>query len=129
MASFAPSLFLAAYDRSTQAYILQNVTAANPQVGTAAPVGSIVYSLPPSAAFEQLPPTFTFQVDATAGSTLYQFTAYGSLDNVNFYTLGTLGSAGTPGLTFLVDKKVRYITAALTTAPTGGTGVSCSFSA
>jgi|SRR5271166_2318595 len=129
MATFAPSPFLAAYDRSQQAYFLQNVTAANPQVGTAAPVGSIVYALPPGVAFEQLPPTITCQVDATTGSTLYQFTLYGSLDNVNFYSLGTIGAAGTPGLVQFVDKKVRYLTAALTTASTGGTGVSCSFSA
>lgn len=127
MSAFAPSLFNVAYDRSTLAYFLQNATVANPQVGTAAPVGSVVFALPPSAAFEQLPPTYTCQVDATAGSTLYQFTLYGSLDNVNFYSLGAIGSAGTPGLSAFVDKKVRYLTAALTTAPTGGTGVSCSF--
>ena len=129
MGAFAPSPFVVAYDRSTQAYFLQNVTAANPQVGTAAPVGSVVYALPPSAAFEQLPPTIMVQVDATAGSTLYQFTLYGSLDNVNFYSLGVVGSAGTPGISAFVDKKVRYLTAALTTGASGGTGVSCSFSA
>lgn len=127
--AFTPSLFLSTYDRGSQAYILTNVTVANPQVGTAAPVGSIVYALPPAVAFEQEVPTYTFQVDATAGSTLYQFTAYGSLDGVNFYSLGAIGSAGTPGLSVFVDKKVKYLTAALTTAPTGGTGVSCSFAA
>lgn len=129
MGAFAPSPFLVTYDRSLQAFVLQNATVANPQVGTAAPAGSIVYALAPAVAFEQSVPTYTFQIDATAGSTLYQFTVYGSIDGVNFYSLGLLGSAGTPGLASIVDKKIRFITAALTTAPSGGTGVSCSFCA
>lgn len=121
MGTFAPSPFFVTYDRGQQAYILQSVSTANPQVGTAAPAGSIVYALPPAVAFEQTPPTYTFQVDASAGATLYQFTAYGSIDGVNFYALGALGSAQTPGLYAFVDKKVRFVTAALTTAVTGGT--------
>jgi len=126
MATFAPSPLFVAYDRGSQAYFLQSVSAANPQVGTAAPAGSIVYAIPPAVAFEQEVPTYTIQVDASGGATLYQFTLYGSLDNVNFYSLGTIGSAGTPGLYTFVDKKVKYLTAALTTAVTGGTA-SCSF--
>lgn len=124
-----PSPTLITYDRGNQAFILTGVSAANPQVGTAAPVGSTVYAMPPAVAFEQAPPTYTFQVDSASGApTLYQFTAYGSLDGVNFYSLGVIGSAGTLGLSAFVDKKVRYLTAALTTAATGGT-VSLSFAA
>jgi hypothetical protein len=128
MGVFDPSPTLSTYDRGTQAPILTAVSGANAPVNNAAPAGSIVYAIPPSVPFEQTPPTFTFQIDASAGATLYQFTAYGSLDGVNFYSLGTLGTAGTPGLFTLVDKKVRFLTAALTTAVTGGTA-SCSFAA
>jgi hypothetical protein len=125
----APSQNFVTYDRGSQAIILQAVSAANPQVGTAAPVGSVVFALPAAVSHEQTPPTYTFQVDAASGTpTLYQFTAYGSIDGVNFYSLGTIGGAGTPGLSAFVDKKVRYLTAALTTAASGGT-VTCSFAA
>lgn len=117
----APSPFIATLDRGTQNYILINAVATNAQVNTAAPVGSVILAVPPSASFELAPPTYSFQLDAfgTPGAVV---TAYGSLDGVNFYTLGALQSAGTYGIFSIVDKKVRYITAAVTAyAGSGGT--------
>lgn len=115
----APSPTFLTLDRGCQNYILINAGATNAQVGTAAPVGSTVFAIPPGVSFEQAPPTFTFQLDAF-GTPAAVVTAYGSLDGVNFYTLGALQASGTYGLFTIVDKKIRFLTANVTAY--GGSG-------
>lgn len=117
----APSPTFLTLDRGQQNYVLINAVATNAQSGTAAPVGSTVYAIPPAVSVEQGPPTYTFQLDAF-GSPAAVVTAYGSIDGVNFYTLGALQSSGTYGVFSVIDKKVRFLTAAVTTyAGSGGT--------
>lgn len=120
-ASPAPSPTLLTYDRGTQAYVLVNQTAAQTQTGTALPAGSTAFAIPPAVSFEQAPPTYTFQLDAF-GSPAAIITVLGSLDGVNWYSLGALQASGTYGLFAIVDKKVRFISAyASTYGGSGGT--------
>lgn len=115
----APSPTFLVLDRGQQNYILVNQGAVQTQTGTAQPAGSTAYWIPPSVANEQGPPTYTFQLDAY-GAPACVVTVYGSLDGVNFYSLGALQASGTYGIFSIVDKKVRCITAAATTY--GGSG-------
>ena len=117
----APSPTFLTLDRGCQNYILVNQGASQSFSNAALPAGSTAFAIPPAVANEQGPPTYTFQLDAlgTPGAVI---TAIGSLDGVNWYTLGAMQSSGTYGLFSVVDKKVRFISAyASTYGGSGGT--------
>lgn len=71
----------------------------------------------------QMCKTFTFMKTIVAGGgfSALSVTFEGSLDNVNWYTLGTDATTAA-GVTFVVDKPARYVRANVT-AFTGGTSV------
>src|SRR5206468_401436 len=110
VAGLDPSKFLQTYERGSFAPILSLATAGNPQVGTAAPVGSIVYGSAPCLGIAQQARSFSSQVDLV-GAPNFIVTVYGSNDGTNFYSLGT--GITVSGIRFLVDTPMRYITAAL----------------
>jgi hypothetical protein len=117
MAPLDPSPLVQAYERGSFAPILTAATATNTPAGTAAPAGSIVYGLAPSRSNDQAPTVFTIQIDNVVAPASLTVRVYGSCDGINFYAIdGGTGFVGlTGGQVFIVDKAVRYITAAITT--------------
>lgn len=114
-----------AYERGSQGVLISNAVAAVAQVGTAAPVGSAVFALPPSVSRGQLPFNVTVQVDFGGAPTGVSVKLLGSLDGVNFYPLGiAITAAGLQDIT----ATVRFLAASIA-ATTFGTGISVSFSA
>lgn len=116
----SPNPLLTAYERGSAGVILTAAKATNVQVGTAPPPNSTVFAISPAVTNDQDTATFTFQLDVV-GAPAAVVTAYGSVDGNNYYTLGALQASGTYGLFFLVDKKVRYLTAAVTAYGGNGT--------
>jgi|SRR5581483_1876799 len=133
-----------AYERGSQAFILQNITTAgggNDVSGTTAPANAKVYSIVPTVARGQLPTYSAFQVDLGGGTaTSIKINIYGSLDGVNFYVIGTLTiTSGTVGAIFTpgagettspigFPASVKYLTAGWVSGTlAGGTGLSISF--
>lgn len=116
----SPNPLLTAYERGSFGVILTAAKATNAQVGTAPPPNSMVFAISPAVTNDQDTATFTFQLDVV-GAPAAVVTAYGSADGNNYYSLGALQASGTYGLFFLVDKKVRYITAAVTAYAGNGT--------
>lgn len=116
----SPNPLLVAYERGSFGVILSAAKATNAQVGTAPPPGSTVFALAPTVANDQQPGIYMFQLDV-ANAPAAVVTVYGSLDGNNYYTLGALQASGTYGLFAIVDKKVRYITAAVTAYAGNGT--------
>lgn len=111
MGSFAPSPFLQVYERGSFASILSGVSATNAQVGTAPPVGSIVYMISPSVERGQTPSEFTIMV-TYAGAPTATVEVYGSADGLTFFPIDP--SITNSGLWFLSGAKLRAITAAVT---------------
>lgn len=63
--------------------------------------------------------TFTFQSVTTGTPTSFTLTYQGSLDNVNWFTLGS-STAAAGDAQFVIDKPAQYVRATLS-ALTGGT--------
>ena len=120
-----PSPFLRAYERGSFAPILTAATATNAPVGTAAPADSIVYGVSASRANDQQPSNFTIQIDNVVAPASLVVRVYGSCDGQNFYAIdgGTGFNTLAGGQLFIVDKAVRYITAAVTTITGAGASV------
>lgn len=106
-----------AYERGSYASILAAATATNAPTGTGLPPGSNVYGISPARSNDQQPSNFTIQIDNVVAPASLTVRVYGSIDGVNFYAID--GGTGFTGLTggqlFIVDKPVRWITAAVTT--------------
>ena|SRR5208282_6102290 len=141
----APSNNIKMLERGQLQYFFTNLTTTGAPSAVAgygntlgAPAGSVVYGIPCAKAYEGDMQDYTLVVDAY-GATATQgpsaiVTVYGSMDNVQFYALTTLGTVVTQGAIYSLAKlvtpgfKVRYITAAVTTyGGSGGTtdSVSC----
>lgn len=127
----APSPQLNAYERTSQAFIFNQVSATQTQTGTAAPSGANIYGMTGVVSRGQLPYNLALQIDVSGG-TLSALTVnlLGSLDGVNFYSLGSENSA-TGGLFPFSGILARYITASITvfTSSGGSPVVSVSFAA
>lgn len=107
-----------AYERGSYAPILTAATATNtPADAATLPVGSNVYGIAPARANDQQPAMFTIQIDNVVAPASLTVRVYGSIDGLNFYAID--GGTGFTGLTgghlFIVDKPIRWITAAVTT--------------
>lgn len=104
------------YDRGTQQYFFTAQAASQTFTGTALPAGSIGYALPPAQAIEQGAKDVTLQIDVVGTGTTTVVTLLGSLDGVNWYSLGAINGTGGAGL-FFVSKliapgaKIRFISA------------------
>lgn len=125
-----------AYERGSQALLIAAATAVVTQVGQAAPVGALIFSLPPVVSRGQLPSYISVQVDGNlaVGDIV---NLLGSLDGVNFYVIASATAGAGP--TGLVTAKggifdtplvavVRFVTASITTKGNANP-VSVSFSA
>lgn len=113
---------LSAYERGGQAYFIKAASGNLAQVGSAQPVGTIAYGLPPTNSNDQLPEMIIIQIDAT-GSLAGNVNLLGSLDGVNFYPLpgGTIAFvAATGSISSNFGVGARYITVSIT--GTSGTG-------
>ena len=119
----SPSPLFIAADRGVQNFIYTNVQATNSTVSTvsgsgpvAAPVNATVLAMPSIFSKDGANYDTTIQVDPYVGSAV--IVALGSIDGVNFYSLGAV----VPGLNFLSNQKVKYLTAAVVTyTGSGGT--------
>src|SRR5579872_7441692 len=110
----APSASLVTYDRATQAYFFEGQTGSQTFTGTTLPTGSVAYALPPNVGHEQGEKDVTFQVDVVGTATTTVVTLLGSLDGVNFYSLGAINGTGGAGMFFLAKliapgAKIRFI--------------------
>lgn len=120
----APSPKIFAYERTTQSIILDGVTANAAQVGNAAPVAANVYGMVGVVSRGQLPYNLVLQVDVASGvlASSPTVTLLGSLDNVNFYSLGSVVVPVGGGIFPFSGILARYITASLSGyAVTSGT--------
>jgi hypothetical protein len=104
------------YDRGQQAYFFEAQTGSQTFTGTALPAGSTAYAMPPSVAVEQGLPNASLQVDIVGTATTTVVTLLGSLDGVNYYSLGPINGTGGAGLFFAPKliapgAKIRYISA------------------
>lgn len=130
----APSVKFSAYERTTQAFFFDSVTANQAQVGSAAPTNANIYGMVGSVARGQLPYNLVVQVDVTGGTLAagLTITLLGSIDGVNFYPLS---GPSTPTLTGAIlpfgGLLARYITAAIGgySVASGTPAVSVSFAA
>lgn len=121
-----------AYERGTQAILipLGPTSAAQQQVGQAAPTGSNVVAIVPTVARGQLPVYVGILVRSTGTVTGGTVQLLGSFDGVNFFNLGatiTAPAAGGGVLTTVTPPlPVRFLAASVTTF-TGGGSVEVSF--
>jgi hypothetical protein len=129
----APNPNLSSYERTTQAIIFNQVTANQAQVGTAAPAGAKVYGMAGVVARGQLPYNLVMQCDVGGTGSLnagLTVTLLGSLDGLNFYSLGSFqASAG--AIQPFSGILARYLTASVSeySAASGAPSVTVSFSA
>jgi hypothetical protein len=112
-----------AYERGSQAILINASTTTVTQSGQAAPAGASVFGLPPTVSRGQLPSYISVQVDGVlaAGDVV---NLLGSLDGVNFYVIASATAGAGP--TGLVTAKggifetpivavVRWVSASITT--------------
>lgn len=116
------------YDRGSQAFIfpLSATNANQQQVLQAAPTGATVFAMIPTVSRGQNPYQLAIQVRTSGTVTGLSVQMLGSLDGVNFFSLGS--AITTPGISSLPNFPVRFITAAIATF-TGGGSVEVSFAA
>lgn len=127
----SPAPTFLAYDRGTTAYFFTNRQAVSTQSAVAsygntlgAPLGSTIYALPSSKAYEGGTQDVMIQVDAFGASSTQGPSAvvaiFGSLDATQFYNLATLTTVTTQGGLFSLSKlvtpgiKPKFITAGIT---------------
>lgn len=132
----APNPLINAYERTTQSFFFNAVTANQPQVGQGAPAAAKQYAMVGVVSRGQLPYNLVVQVDISgsgalaAGNTI---TLLGSLDGVNYYSIGSIviPAGATGGIFPFSGILARYITASLTgyAAASGAPAITASFSA
>jgi hypothetical protein len=130
MSNFTPSPTIFSYERGQQMFLIGQepitgggaaATGNVPQVGNAAPVLANICSIPPTRSNSDFPEEITLQIDAT-GTLAGTVTLLGSLDNVNFYSLGTfVVAAGVGQIIPNFGVSARYLSASFTGASGTGT--------
>jgi len=120
-AQFDPNPACLSYDRGTVGTLLNAVTTTTAQVGNAQPVGANAYGLPFTRSNSDMIDQITLQIDAT-GTLAGTVTLLGSLDNLNFYSLGTYVVTAATGQEIPnLGIASRYISASFTGATGSGT--------
>lgn len=135
--ALTPSTKLSMYERTTQSFIFNQVTANQTQTGTAAPANANIYGMLGTISRGQLPYNVDIQVDiggtGALGAGPLVVTLLGSLDGTNFYALGTISlAAGVLGfLQTFSGLMARYLTASISgyTAAGGTPSVTVSLTA
>ena len=119
-----PSDDVYAYERGTQAVLINAASATVTQTGTAKPASADAIGLQACLSRGVQPPNAMVQVDiaGTGSWTTFTVNILGSLDGIKYYVLATIAGAAGGIFPLAGVAQARYISASVTTA-TAASGV------